>query len=143
MILFSDKTEELDAADDLDTDMQFAELREAFLRTPYAARAPIAVEEPFALAVGGRVIRGRIDAVFATPGGGAEVVDWKSGGRGGLSDLQLAIYRLAWAEMSGLSLDRISAAFVLVRTGEVITPSRLLDRSDVERLLGEDPLSAR
>ena len=135
--------EELDAADDLDTDMQLAELREAFLRTPYAARAPIAVEEPFALAVGGRVIRGRIDAVFATPDGGAEVVDWKSGGRGGLSDLQLATYRLAWAEISGLPLDRIRAAFVLVRTGEVITPTRLLDRSDIERMLGEEPLSDR
>jgi DNA helicase-2/ATP-dependent DNA helicase PcrA len=89
------------------------------------------------------VIRGRIDAVFATPDGGAEVVDWKSGGRGGLSDLQLAMYRLAWADISGLPLDRISAAFVLVRTGDVIPPTRLLDRSDIERILGEDSFSAQ
>jgi DNA helicase-2/ATP-dependent DNA helicase PcrA len=132
--------EELDAADDLDADLRLAELREAFSRTPYAARAPIAVEEPFALSIGGRVVRGRIDAVFATADGGAEVIDWKSGGRGGLSDLQLAIYRLAWAELSGMPLDRISAAFVMVRTGEVIAPARLLERVDVERILtGEDP----
>ena len=64
-----------------------------------------------------------------------EVVDWKSGGRGSLSDLQLAIYRLAWAQMSGVPLDRITAAFVMLRTGEVITPTRLLERSDVERML--------
>jgi len=127
--------EELDAADDLDDDLDLAALREAFRRTPYASRAPVAVEEPFALAIGGRVVRGRIDAVFGTADGGMEVVDWKSGGRGGLSDLQLAIYRLAWAEIAGIPVERIDAAFVLVRTGEVIRPQSLLDRADVERLL--------
>ena len=127
--------EELDAADDLDTDLDLAALRAAFRRTPYAARAPLAVEEPFALAIGGRVVRGRIDAVFASADGGVEVVDWKSGGRGSLSDLQLAIYRLAWSEIADVPLERIDAAFVLVRTGEVIRPERLLDRADVERLL--------
>jgi DNA helicase II / ATP-dependent DNA helicase PcrA len=127
--------EELDAADELDTDLELAQLREAFLRTSYASRAPLAVEEPFALSIGGRVVRGRIDAVFASSDGGVEVVDWKSGGRGSLSDLQLAIYRLAWAELSGTPLDRIEAAFVLVRTGEVRRPERLPDREDIERLL--------
>ena len=127
--------EELDAADEHDTDAGLAELREAFLRTPYAARAPLAVEEPFALSLGGRVVRGRIDAVFARPDGGVEVVDWKSGRRGGISDVQLAIYRLAWAELSGIHPDRISAAFVMVQTGEVIEPAHLLDRADLERIL--------
>ena len=127
--------EELDAADEHDTDAGLAELREAFLRTPYAARAPLAVEEPFALSLGGRVVRGRIDAVFARPDGGVEVVDWKSGRRGGISDVQLAIYRLAWAELSGIHPDRISAAFVMVQTGEVIESAHLLDRADLERIL--------
>ena len=127
--------EELDAADDLDTDLDLAALRAAFRRTPYAARAPLAVEEPFALAIGGRVVRGRIDAVFASADGGVEVVDWKSGGRGSLSDLQLAIYRLAWSQIAAVPLEQIDAAFVLVRTGEVVRPERLLDRVDVERLL--------
>ena len=127
--------EELDAADDLDTDLDLAALRAAFRRTPYAARSPLAVEEPFALAIGGRVVRGRIDAVFASADGGVEVVDWKSGGRGSLSDLQLAIYRLAWSQIAAVPLEQIDAAFVLVRTGEVVRPERLLDRVDVERLL--------
>jgi DNA helicase-2/ATP-dependent DNA helicase PcrA len=127
--------EELDAADDLDADLDLARLREAFRRTPYAARAPLAVEEPFALAIGGRVVRGRIDAVFASADGGVEVVDWKSGGRRSLSDLQLALYRLAWSQIAGIPLEHIDAAFVLVGTGEVIRPDRLLDRAEVERLL--------
>jgi DNA helicase II / ATP-dependent DNA helicase PcrA len=127
--------ESLDGADEIEVDAELAELRAAFLRTPYASRAPIAVEEPFALSLGGRVIRGRIDAVFASPEGRVEVVDWKSGGRGSTSDIQLAVYRLAWSEMTGVPLDRIDAAFVLVRTGEVVRPERLLDREDLERLL--------
>ena len=127
--------EELDAADDLDTNLELAALRDAFRRTPYAARAPLAVEEPFALAIAGRVVRGRIDAVFASADGGAEVVDWKSGGRGSLSDLQLAIYRLAWSQIAAVPLDRIDAAFVLVSTGEVVRPERMLDHFEVERLL--------
>lgn len=127
--------EELDAADGVDTDEELAELRAAFLRTPYASRAPVAVEEPFALSLGGRVIRGRIDAVFAAPDGGAEVVDWKSGGRGSLSDVQLAIYRLAWAELTGVPLEHIDAVFVLVRTGEVIRPASLLGPAELEQLL--------
>lgn len=127
--------EELDAADELDTDLDLAALRAAFLRTPYASRAPLAVEEPFALALGGRVVRGRIDAVFAAAGGRVEIVDWKSGGRGSLSDLQLAVYRLAWSDLTGTPLEQIDAAFVIVRTGEVVRPERLLDRAEIERLL--------
>ena len=80
-------------------------------------------------------MRGRIDAVFASADGGAEVVDWKSGGRGSLSDLQLAIYRLAWSQIAAVPLDRIDAAFVLVSTGEVVRPERMLDHFEVERLL--------
>jgi len=127
--------EALEGADEVEVDADLAELRAAFLRTPYASRAPIAVEEPFALSLGGRVIRGRIDAVFADADGRVEVVDWKSGGRGRAGDLQLAVYRLAWSEMTGVPLDRIDAAFVFVRTGEVVRPERLPDRVDLERLL--------
>ena len=96
---------------------------------------PVLVEEPFAVEVGGLSVQGRIDAVLRDADGHETVVDWKSGGRGSLSDLQLAIYRLAWAEIAGIPLERIDAAFVLVRTGEVIRPERLLEREDIERLL--------
>ena len=129
------------AADEhITTDRELEELTAAFARSPYASRTPLAVEAPFALLWRGRVLHGRIDAVFAAdpseaPGCEVEVVDWKSGGRGSLSDLQLAIDRLAWAELSGTPLDRIEAAFVLVRTGEVLRPERLPDREDIERLL--------
>ncbi|HLI57413.1 MAG TPA: PD-(D/E)XK nuclease family protein, partial [Actinomycetota bacterium] len=53
-------------------------------------------ELPFTLKVGDRVVRGRIDAVYETDGGGLEVVDFKTGRRvddGGVD--QLAIYAAA------------------------------------------------
>ena len=40
---------------------------------------PVEVEVPFATVVAGVVVRGRMDAVFADPGGRYDVVDWKTG----------------------------------------------------------------
>ena len=127
--------DDLDSADHLPTDAELDRLRAAFLRSPYAHRAPLAVEAPFAILLGGRLVRGRIDAVFGDPQGRIEIVDWKSGGGGGLRDLQLGIYRLAWSEATGTPLESIDASFVLVGTGEVVTPRSLPDRAEVERLL--------
>ncbi|MEK9664238.1 MAG: ATP-dependent DNA helicase [Candidatus Nanopelagicales bacterium] len=129
--------EDLDAADELTADPVLAELKAAFTRSPYATRVPVALEWPFALSIGGHVVRGRIDAVFRDADGRVEVVDWKSGSsRAGLVDLQLAIYRVAWAEQTGAPLDSIDAAFFLVASGEVVRPQRLADRDELARILG-------
>ncbi len=128
--------EDLDAADDLESDPKLEELKAAFARSPYAARVPVALEWPFAVSIGGHVLRGRIDAVFRDVDGRIEVVDWKSGSsRRGLDDLQLAIYRLAWAEQTGTPLEQVDAAFFLVATGEVVRPQRLADRDELVRIL--------
>ncbi|GAB3180373.1 ATP-dependent DNA helicase [Streptomyces incanus] len=139
-----------------------AALKEAFERTAYAHRTPYRVEAPFQLAIAGRVVRGRIDAVYrqdgsdaggtgtgggdsdgdgSSAGAGAtyEIVDWKTG-RGHTADpLQLAVYRLAWAEQQGVPPESVSAAFLYVRTGEVVRPEALPDRAAIERLLLEEP----
>ncbi|MGQ0465034.1 MAG: UvrD-helicase domain-containing protein [Sporichthyaceae bacterium] len=123
-----------DAADvDLD-DEELTALQEAFRRGPYAARAPYRVEAPFALALAGRVIRGRIDAVYETLGG-FEVVDWKTNRRDTADPLQLAIYRLAWAELAGVDPDCVDAAFCYVRTGRIVRPE-LPGRAALARLVG-------
>ena len=36
--------------------------------------------------------------------------------------MQLALYRLAWATLAGVPVEEVSAAFVLVATGEVLRP---------------------
>ncbi|MGC0329655.1 DNA helicase-2/ATP-dependent DNA helicase PcrA [Streptomyces sp. SAI-170] len=115
-------------------------LKEAFERTPYAQRTPYRVEAPFQLAVAGRVIRGRIDAVYKDGDGETatyEIVDWKTGREGTADPLQLALYRLAWAQQQGVPLESVTAAFLYVRTGEVVRPQPLPDRTAIERLLRE------
>ncbi|MFC8036322.1 UvrD-helicase domain-containing protein [Streptomyces griseoincarnatus] len=138
--------DELPGADaEIADERDLEELKEAFERTEYAHRTPYRVEAPFQLSIAGRVVRGRIDAVYRHEGaedGDAvtyEIVDWKTG-RGRTADpLQLAVYRLAWAEQQGVPLESVTAAFLYVRTGEVVRPERLPGRAELERLLLDEP----
>ncbi|MYV99754.1 UvrD-helicase domain-containing protein [Streptomyces sp. SID3343] len=128
------------AADEEITDeADLIELQDAFLRTPYAQRAPHRVEAPFQLFLGGRIVRGRIDAVYRE-GDGYEVVDWKTNRVQNADPLQLAVYRLAWAEYADIALERVSAAFLYVRTGELVRPKGLPGRAELEALFtdGDD-----
>ncbi|MFE5162316.1 UvrD-helicase domain-containing protein [Streptomyces sp. NPDC056697] len=120
-------------------------LKEAFARTPYARRTPYRVEVPVQLTLAGRIIRGRIDAVYRASGSGPdggpryEIVDWKTGRSQDADPLQLAIYRLAWAEQHELPLSAVTAAFVYVRSGEVVRPAGLPGRAGLERVLLGEP----
>ena len=121
------------ADDDLVPDNDLAALQQAFLAGPYASLAPHKVEAPFQLVLGGRVVRGRIDAVYRTDAG-YDVVDWKTG-RSVADPLQLAIYRLAWARVVGVPEDQVGAAFYYVATGQVSRPEPLAAAAEIEALL--------
>ena len=120
---------------------ELATLQTAFGASRWAARTPIAVEVPFEMPIGDTVVRGRIDAVFADPDGGATVVDWKTGEppRGSeamrQAAVQLAVYRLAWAALSGCPESSVRAAFHYVRTGATVVPDDLLDPAELSGLL--------
>ncbi|WP_405777445.1 UvrD-helicase domain-containing protein [Streptomyces sp. NBC_00859] len=116
-----------------------AELKAAFERTPYAGRTPHRVEAPFTLTLAGRVIRGRMDAVYRTSRDTYDIVDWKTHRAHTADPLQLAVYRLAWAEQYHIPLTSVTAAFLYVRTGEVVRPTRLPGRAGLERILLGDP----
>jgi DNA helicase-2/ATP-dependent DNA helicase PcrA len=87
------------------------------------------------------VIRGRIDAVYAddtTPEDpGFLVVDWKTNKQQTADPLQLAIYRVAWAELTGVPVEKVRAAFYYVRTGDLVEHTDLEDRPGLEKLLSE------
>ena len=83
----------------------------------------------------GQVVRGRIDAVYDEPEGGYLLVDWKTNREQTADPLQLALYRVAWAELTGTPLERVRAAFHYVRTGRTVEPADLPDRDELERLL--------
>ncbi|MER6357717.1 ATP-dependent DNA helicase [Streptomyces sp. NPDC001634] len=129
---------EAEIADERDLEV----LKDAFERTPYAHRTPHRVEAPFQLAIAGRVVRGRIDAVYRTDDGERttyEIVDWKTSRARTGDPLQLALYRLAWAEQQGVPLEAVKAAFLYVRSGEVVSPDTLPDRAALEELLLAEP----
>jgi DNA helicase II / ATP-dependent DNA helicase PcrA len=122
---------------------ELAALQAAFGGSRWAARTPIAVEVPFEMPIGDTVVRGRIDAVFADPDGGATVVDWKTGApQHGLEAIrqaavQLAVYRLAWAALSGCPESSVRAAFYYVRTGVTVVPDELPDPAELTGLLAD------
>ncbi|MGH3324844.1 MAG: PD-(D/E)XK nuclease family protein, partial [Streptomyces sp.] len=116
-----------------------ATLKAAFQRSPYAERTPYRVEAPFQIGLAGRIVRGRIDAVYrdVAPDGTTayEIVDWKTGRARTADPLQLAVYRLAWAEQQNVPLESVAATFFHVREGEAVRPEGLPDRVALERLL--------
>ncbi|SCK16544.1 DNA helicase-2 / ATP-dependent DNA helicase PcrA [Streptomyces sp. AmelKG-D3] len=135
--------DELPGGDESDAEIaderDLAELKEAFERTAYARRTPYRVETPFQITLAGRVIRGRIDAVYRT-GDTYEIVDWKTTHHRTADPLQLAVYRLAWAELHGLPLDAVTATFLYVRSGETVHPQGLPGRAELERILLDEPV---
>jgi ATP-dependent DNA helicase UvrD/PcrA len=122
-------------------------LQERFLASGWADRAPVEVEVPFEAALGASsaaLIRGRMDAVFADPDGGYTVVDWKTGRQptgpaAVAAAVQLAAYRLAWADLSGTPLELVRAAFHYVREDATVCPVDLLDRAGLLALLDSLP----
>ncbi|KXW61873.1 ATP-dependent helicase [Mycolicibacterium phlei] len=120
---------------------ELAELQEAFAVSTWASRTPIDVEVPFDMVIAGRVVRGRIDAVFADDDGGATVVDWKTGEPPSTPEakqhaaIQLAVYRMAWAALRGCALEDVRAVFHYVRTGTTVVPDQLPGPAELEALL--------
>ncbi|WP_156155900.1 ATP-dependent DNA helicase [Demequina phytophila] len=118
-------------------------LKDAFARSEWAGRVPSHIEVDVELPLAGVTIRSRIDAVFPAGAGldRVTVVDWKSGSapRGAeeraAREVQLAVYRLAWAEWTGVPLDAVDAAFHYVRDDATVRPERLLGREEIEALL--------
>jgi DNA helicase-2/ATP-dependent DNA helicase PcrA len=132
------------ADDDAAPDEALTELQERFLASEWADRVPLEVEVPFATVLAGVVVRGRMDAVFTRPGGRFDVVDWKTGrqpaGREAeVAAVQLAVYRLAWAELAGVPVDRVGAAFHYVRDGVTVRPADLLDADGLTALIAGVP----
>ncbi|MGY1605092.1 ATP-dependent helicase [Geodermatophilus sp. SYSU D00815] len=121
-------------------DGALAELQEAFLASAWADRTPIEVEVPFETPLGPLTLRGRIDAVFTTPDGGFEVIDWKTGPPPRGAELaavgvQLAAYRLGWSRLTGVPVERVSAGFHHVAADVTLRPVDLLDEAGLLALV--------
>lgn len=121
-------------------DADLERLQDAFLESKWAHRTPVEVEAGFETIIGGVVLRGRIDAIFRDPDGGWTVIDWKTGAPPTAAEeaavaMQLAVYRIAWAELSGAPLQSVRAAFHYVRGGRTVAPKHLPEGPELAELL--------
>lgn len=103
--------------------------------TPYAQMVPFATETEVGVTLGGVAVRGVIDAVFRHADGTWEVVDWKTSREHIADPVQLAVYRLGWAQRAGVPPEQVRTAFVYVRDGEVVRPA-LPDVDELEHMVG-------
>ena len=123
-------------------EVELEQLTQAFADGPYGDTSPFVVEAPFSIVLGGQQVIGRIDAVYRTDEG-FEVVDWKTNRQATADPLQLAIYRIAWAELQGVDPSAVTGAFYYVRLGEVRRFDDLPERAELEKQLRgrSDPLA--
>jgi DNA helicase-2/ATP-dependent DNA helicase PcrA len=89
-----------------------------------------------------------MDAVFRADDGSFEVVDWKtgrppSGPAAEAAAVQLAAYRLAWAELAGVPVSRVRAGFHYVADAVTVRPTDLLDADQLAALVTGLPVAAR
>ena len=116
-----------------------AVLRATFERSEFATLTPEEVEIEIHLMLDGEVIVCKLDAVYLVDGR-YRVVDWKTGKAPRdaadleSKQLQLALYRLAFAEWKAIDPQLIDAVFYYVTDDRVIRPERIYDRDELVML---------
>ena len=117
-------------------DARLEALIATFERSPWADRLPIDVEIELHLPFDRQIVVCKIDAVYAH-GDRFEIVDWKTGQAPRdaadleRKQLQLALYRLAYARWKAIEIEQIDAAFYFVADDEIIRPERLFSEAEL------------
>jgi DNA helicase-2/ATP-dependent DNA helicase PcrA len=131
-LLELDEEPDLTAEDLIGEPGRVDRLQQAFLASRFAGVPPLYAERPFLLYAGGFVVGGRIDAIFGTPDGPWEVVDYKTGRKPSegdpLAGMQLDLYALACTEVWHKRPEDLRLTYLYLSTGEEV--SRPVD--DVE-----------
>ncbi|MEJ1231180.1 MAG: ATP-dependent DNA helicase [Galbitalea sp.] len=115
---------------------QLAALQDTFELSPWANRKPLEVEREIHLVLDGHIIVCKIDAIYQD-GDRFQVVDWKTGKAPKDAkdlrekQLQLALYRLAYARWRGIDPNLIDAVFYYVADDRVIEPTHLENEDEL------------
>lgn len=129
---FDVEVSELDGA-------ELTRLQKTFEQSEWAARKPVEVERELHVPFDGHIVICKIDAVYERDGR-YEIVDWKTGKAPKSSEeleerqLQLALYRLAFAKWKGIDPETIDAVFYYVSEDRVVKPERILDEQELLQL---------
>ncbi|WP_347756731.1 ATP-dependent DNA helicase [Agrococcus sp. ProA11] len=112
-------------------------LKQTFLASPYGDRQPAETEIEIHLPLAGTTVVCKIDAVYRD-GDRATVVDWKTGRLpSGAADLearqlQLALYRAAYAAHAGLEPELVDAELYFVEHDRIVRPERIESLAELE-----------
>ncbi len=112
------------------------ELKANFEASRFAKLVPQSVEQEIQLTIGQNTFICKMDAIYATEDG-VQIVDWKTNKPPTDKDdlyrrsLQLALYRLAYSEYTGLPIDKVQASFFFVGEGVELTPDTILGRDEI------------
>ncbi len=117
-------------------------LQQTFAASEWADRRPEEVEIELHVVLAGQVVVCKLDAVYLVDDGihDYQIVDWKTGKAPSDADdlerkqLQLALYRLAFARWKGIAPERIDAVFYFVADSAVIRPERLYSEEELRSL---------
>ncbi|MFK3671129.1 ATP-dependent helicase [Leifsonia aquatica] len=121
---------------------RLAELQATFAASTWAGRRPEEVELEIHVTLAGQVVVCKLDAVYRSDDGMHEyqIVDWKTGKAPRDAEdlerkqLQLALYRLAFARYSGVDPALIDAVFYFVADDQVVRPERLYEEEELRSL---------
>jgi DNA helicase-2/ATP-dependent DNA helicase PcrA len=119
-----------------------AELQRTFAASEWADRRPEEVEIEIHITLGGQVVVCKLDAVYPAVDGihSYQIVDWKTGKAPRDADdlerkqLQLALYRLAFAQYAGVDPELIDAVFYFVADDRVVRPERIYSEEELRSL---------
>jgi DNA helicase-2/ATP-dependent DNA helicase PcrA len=117
-------------------------LQGIFERSEWADRRPEEVEIEIHAQLGENVIVCKLDAVYRAEDAAYDyqIVDWKTGKAPKdaqdleSKQLQLALYRLAFARWKGIDPERIDAVFYFVAEDRVIRPERIYSEAELRSL---------
>ncbi|WP_146361385.1 ATP-dependent helicase [Arthrobacter yangruifuii] len=126
----------------VDEAYQLEDMIATFEASDWAQRTPAFIEVPVETKVDTVVVRGRIDAVFQDADGTWDLIDWKTGAppssqKLDVRSVQLAVYRLAWARLKGVPLEKVRAAFYYVAADKLIRPYNLAGEAELEEIIRE------
>lgn len=118
---------------------ELVRLQRIFEQSAWAGRQPVEIERELHLPFDGHIVICKIDAVYEQDGR-YQIVDWKTGKAPRSDDeladrqLQLALYRLAFARWKGIPPESVDAVFYYVSDDRIIQPPRIFDEDELLEL---------
>ena len=132
-LLFDDEVDELEDADDF---VAIETLQQNYENSRFASLNPLSVEQEIQLTIGTNTFVCKMDAIYQD-GDGVQIVDSKTNQPPTEErdlyrrSLQLALYRLAYSEYTGMPIEKVKASFFFVGVSQELTPDALLGREEI------------